>query len=99
MPERPWRQIVTAAPNEHRIASPASTRAAPKVASAGTISRRSPRRTMTERPASTSANQASRFDQAASRDIGSELIDRRNTCFKLAYRRLFGGLDVRQSIV
>jgi hypothetical protein len=40
---------------------------------------------MTESPASTSANQASRFDQAASRDIGSSLIGRRNTCFKLAY--------------
>src|SRR6476646_4613256 len=81
------------------MARPARTSAAPKVASAGTISSRSERSTTTESAASATANQASRLDQAAKRDIGSSVIGRRNTPQAPPFGRLFRGLHGRQPVI
>src|SRR5882757_7202693 len=59
------------APKANKIESPAKTKAAPKVASAGTISKSPDRRMMIDSTATASANSAKRRDHAASREVGS----------------------------
>src|SRR3979409_687677 len=58
-------------PKANKIANPAKTRAAPKVASAGTISSSPERKMMIDSAATASANSAKRRDHTASREVGS----------------------------
>ena len=76
-PPVPCRQMTTKAANANKIASPAKTKAAANVASAGKISNRPDRTIMTEMAATAMANRPNLEDQIAILDTGSSGNGRR----------------------